>query len=111
MTGIGVGLLWFAYWWGLSGYSLLRGYNNNPLQLANPVKLVTFTTQCYTGDGIFPSGDPGDSGSCGGGGSAKPPGTATGGGVKPVKGKCQPGFKIGPDGQCHRIPDPGTGAH
>jgi len=69
MAGIGVGLLWFSYWWGLSGFSLIKGYNNNPLRLANPVRLATWTTRCYTGTGIFPSGDPADSGTCGGKGS------------------------------------------
>lgn len=65
MAAIGVGLVWFSYWWGLSGYSMIRGWNNSVLGLANPVKIATFTTKCYTGTGVFPSGDPADSGPCG----------------------------------------------
>lgn len=66
MAGIGIGLLWVGYWLGLSGVSLLKGWNNSPWSLANPVKLATFTTDCYVGSGIIPTGDPGDSGACGG---------------------------------------------
>jgi hypothetical protein len=70
VAAIGMGLIWFGYWAGLSGVSLVKGWNNSPLGLANPVSMATFTTQCYTGSGIFPSGKSGDSGSCGGGSSA-----------------------------------------
>ena len=65
MAAIGVGLVWWSYWWGLSGFSLIKGWNNNPWKMANPLKIATFTTRCYTGTAIFPSGEPGDSGSCG----------------------------------------------
>jgi hypothetical protein len=65
-----MGLLWAGYWLGLSGISMIKGWNNNPFQLANPVKIPNWTTKCYTGPGIFPSGDPGDSGDCGSGTAA-----------------------------------------
>lgn len=64
MTAIGVGMLWLSWWLGLSGYSMIRGFNNSPLQMANPVNVPKFTTQCYTGSGVWPTGDPNDSGTC-----------------------------------------------
>lgn len=64
MAAIGIALLWGGYWLTLSGVSLVKGWNNSPLGLANPVKLATFTKQCYVGSGIIPTGDPADSGSC-----------------------------------------------
>ena len=64
MAAIGVGLLWWSYWWGLGGVSLVKGWNNNVLQLANPVHPPTFTKACYVGSGIWPTGKSGDSGSC-----------------------------------------------
>lgn len=67
MAAIGMGLLWGAYWATLTGVSLVKGYNNSPMGLANPVKVAQFNTACYTGGGIFPTGDPGDNGACGGG--------------------------------------------
>jgi hypothetical protein len=70
MAAIGMGLIWFGYWAGLTGVSMIKGWNNSPLQLANPVSVATFTTKCYVGAGVFPSGKPGDSGSCGGSSAA-----------------------------------------
>lgn len=67
MAAIGVGVMWFAYWFGLGGVSLVKGWNNNVLQMANPLSSAQFTRACYTGAGIWPTGDPGDSGTCGGG--------------------------------------------
>lgn len=64
MPGIGVGLVWFSYWWGLAGVSMVKGWNNNLLQLANPIHPPKFVTLCYTGPGVWPSGDPADSGAC-----------------------------------------------
>lgn len=68
MAAIGVGLLWWGYWWGLAGVSLVKGWNNNVLQMANPLSSATFTKACYTGSGVWPTGKSGDSGACGNGG-------------------------------------------
>lgn len=64
MTAIGMGLLWAGYWLGLSGVSIVKGWNNNPWQLANPLAQVQWSTACYTGTGILPSGNSADSGPC-----------------------------------------------
>lgn len=69
MAAIGMGLLWFGYWAGLTGVSLVKGWNNSPLGLANPVKIAEFQTACYTGPGVFPTGHKSDNGACGGGSS------------------------------------------
>lgn len=66
MAAVGVGLVWWAYWWGISGVSLVKGWNNNVVKLANPLTVATFTTQCYTGPGVWPTGASGDSGACSG---------------------------------------------
>ena len=68
MAAIGVGLMWWAYWWGLGGLSLVKGWNNNVLQLANPLHPAQFTKACYVGDGIWPTGKSADSGTCKSGG-------------------------------------------
>jgi hypothetical protein len=116
MAAIGMGLLWAGYWLGLSGVSMLKGWNNSPWSLANPVKPATFTTQCYTGDGIIPTGDPSDSGSCGSGsggspGSGSPVGTlpAVGSTTKPTDGGCPPGFQL-QNGNCVSLRTP-AGLH
>jgi hypothetical protein len=70
MAAIGMALIWFGYWSGLSGVSMVKGWNNSPLALANPAKPATFTTACYTGSGVFPTGKESDSGSCGGAASS-----------------------------------------
>jgi hypothetical protein len=75
MAAIGMGLLWAGYWLGVSGVSILKGWNNSPWGLANPVKVATWTTACYVGDGILPTGDPGDSGACPNGSSSGTPTT------------------------------------
>jgi hypothetical protein len=75
MVAIGFLVVLGAYGLGLSGYSLIRGYNNQLGSLWNPVKTATWTTQCYTGTGVLPSGNPADSGSCGGAAASTTPTT------------------------------------
>jgi len=71
VAAIGVGLLWWSYWWGLGGTSLVKGWNNNLLQLANPLHPPAFTRACYTGPGVWPTGKSADSGTCKGGGGGQ----------------------------------------
>jgi hypothetical protein len=101
MAAIGMGLLWGGYWLALSGISMVKGWNNSPWSLANPVKPAVWTTQCYTGQGVIPTGAASDSGSCGasGGGSpgsGSPVGTlpAVGATTAPTDGGCPPGFTL-----------------
>jgi hypothetical protein len=75
VTAIGGGLLWVAYWLGVSGVSMVKGWNNNPLQLANPLTVAAFTTKCYVGTGLIPTGKSGDSGACTSGSSSSTPTT------------------------------------
>lgn len=108
MSAIGVGLVWWSYWWGLGGYSFIQGWNNNLLALANPFKIATFTTECYTGSRVFPTGDPGDSGPCGSSSAKKHTQVGV---FKPGKGgKCPAGSKLNPKtGNCERLATPPLG--
>jgi hypothetical protein len=67
MVAVGFLVVLGAYGVGLSGYSLIRGYNNALGSLWNPVKPAKWTTQCYTGTAVLPSGSSADSGPCGSG--------------------------------------------
>jgi hypothetical protein len=72
VAAIGMGLLWGGYWLALSGISMIKGWNNSPWSLANPVKPAVWTTQCYTGPGVIPTGAASDSGPCGGSSGTTP---------------------------------------
>jgi hypothetical protein len=92
MAAIGIVLLLGAYGLGLTGYSLVRGYDMTLSSFWNPVHPGRWNTAIYTGNGVFPDGKtqgrPGDGG--GPGGSTPIPGSAA---VKPrVPGKCPPGY-------------------
>jgi hypothetical protein len=93
MVAIGIVLLLGAYGLGLTGYSLIRGYDMTVGSFWNPVHPGKWNTQLYTGAGVFPDGKtqgkPGGGGS-GPGGSTPIPGSAA---VKPkTPGKCPPGY-------------------
>lgn len=106
MPAIGFLVAWFGYGLASWGYFMVKGYDVPLSSWLNPVHPFTGKP---SDAGTIPAGQifPGSASSPA---PAKKPGTATGGGVPPGKnGKCQPGFQLGADGQCHRIPIPPTG--
>jgi hypothetical protein len=56
MAAIGIALLVAAYGSGLTGYSLVRGYDMTLGSFWNPVHPGKWNTQLYTGQGVFPDG-------------------------------------------------------
>ena len=54
MVAIGFGLTLLGYWLGLSGFSLVKGYDNRPIDLINPFFHGTWSTTLYTGPSVFP---------------------------------------------------------
>lgn len=93
MAAIGIVLLLAAYGTGLTGYSLIRGYDMTLGSFWNPVHPGRWNTAIYTGTSVFPDGStqtkPGAGGG-GPGGSTPIPGSAA---VKPrTPGKCPQGY-------------------
>lgn len=92
MAALGIILLLGGYGLGLTGYSLIRGYDMTLGSFWNPVHIGTWNTQIYTGTAVFPDGKTqGTSSSKSGpGGSTPIPGSAA---VKPkTAGKCPQGY-------------------
>lgn len=91
MVAIGIVLLLGAYGAGLTGYSLVRGYDMTLGSFWNPVHPGKWNTQLYTGSAVFPDGKTQGKAAAGGpGGSTPIPGSVA---VKPrVPGKCPPGY-------------------
>lgn len=92
MAAIGIVLLLVSYGTGLTGYSLIRGYDMTVGSFWNPVHPGKWNTNIYTGTAVFPDGKtqakPGSG--PGPGGSTPIPGSAA---VKPkTPGKCPPGY-------------------
>lgn len=56
MGAIGIALLLGGYGLGLTGYSLIRGYDMTPGSFWNPVHVGRWNTQLYTGPAVFPDG-------------------------------------------------------
>lgn len=56
MAAIGIALLLGGYGLGLTGYSLVRGYDMTLGSFWNPVHVGRWNTSLYTGPSVFPDG-------------------------------------------------------
>lgn len=87
MGALGIGLLVAAYGVGLTGYSLIRGYDMTLGSFWNPVHVGRWNTQVYTGTAVFPDGK--TQGKAAKGKPAQPLGTGKGA----TSGQAPPGAK------------------
>ena len=94
MVAIGFGVVLLGYWLGLTGYSLVRGYDNRPVDLISPFFHGKWSTTLYTGTAIFPGGTSSASQASQGGTASSSPGTkrvnqAAGQAGRPLPGSVQ----------------------
>lgn len=85
-------LLWAGYGVSSYGYVLVKGWNINVRQWFSPLNPYTWpkgSVPCYTGSGIFPSGNSSDNGPCGSAPSDISPYVSR---ELPSSGQCPPGF-------------------
>ena len=84
MVAIGFGLAVLGYWLGVAGFSLVKGYDNRPLDLINPFFHGQWSTSLYKGTAIFPGGAASTSQASGAGAAAGAAAAAAAAGLKPT---------------------------